>query len=102
MPETNPALEQASADEALLQRIRDNRKYALAEWDDNFREGDEDMRHLSVKGGWPERDRKQRESEGRPCGHTDIISQHCNRVINHARMNKRGVKIVPDGPGASP
>ncbi len=90
------------SDDAILKELLERHKYALERWQPTRDEGDLNMDALSVEGGWPDADRKVRKAEGRPCGHTDIISQFNNRVVNQGRMNKRGVKVVPKGASSNP
>ena len=91
-----------TGDDSLLKEILDFRDYSWNRWEKNRKEGDLDMKALSVKGPWPEAELTAREDKDnpRPHGHTDIISPYNNRVVNQARMNPRGVEVIPKSMGA--
>lgn len=75
----------------------------LSRWNDIRNQGDLNMKALSIVGPWPQEEltaRSQPENM-RPHGHTDIISQYNNRVVNQWRMNPRGVKVDQSGAGAT-
>lgn len=93
---------QATGNDALLKEIREFRDYSWARWQKNRDQGDLDMKALSVEGPWPKEELEARKSKDnpRPHGHTDIISPFNNRVVNQARMNPRGVEVIPRGDGA--
>lgn len=63
--------------------------------------GDGDMRALSYEGDWDPDARRDRKEGKRPITHTDIISQFNNRLVNQARMRKRGFSFVSTGPTAT-
>lgn len=71
-------------------------------WEENFKQGDLDIRALSLDGPWDTDERERRSSEGRLCEHHDIISQYNRRINNQARLNARGIKIDPAGEKATP
>ena len=91
-----------TGDDALLAEIRQFRDYSWQRSQKNRKEGDLDMKALSVVGPWPEAELAARKDTNnpRPHGHTDIISPYNNRVVNQARMNPRGVEVIPKGEGA--
>lgn len=89
-------------DAEILSELLERTAYMLSRWGDIRDEGDLNMEALSMKGPWPEAEltARQDKSNPRPHGHTDIISQYNNRVVNQWRMNPRGVKVDPSGEGA--
>jgi hypothetical protein len=87
-------------DDTLLQEIRETYNDYVQQWAEIRKQGDLDMQALSVEGQWTEKERKQREKDNRPIEHIDIISQYNKRVVNQARLNKRGIKVAPKGEGA--
>lgn len=90
------------SDSEILAELLERTSYALSKWADIRKQGDLNMRALSITGPWPEEEltaRSQLENM-RPHGHTDIISQYNNRVVNQWRMNPRGVKVDKAGEGA--
>lgn len=49
---------------------------------------------------WPEKVKKQREEEGRPCLTINKMPSFVRQVVNDARQNKPGIKVVPVDNGA--
>lgn len=92
-----------TGDDELLKEICEFRDYSWQRSEKNRKQGDEDMRALSVVGPIPQAELEARQDTNnpRPHGHTDIISPYNNRVVNQARMNPRGVEVIPKGEGAS-
>lgn len=87
-------------DSPLLKEIRDQFDYYSREWDDTYEEGRIDMRYVAGD-PWKPKDRKAREGAGRICFSSDEINQYTNDLINNVRRNPRGVKVVPNGYGAT-
>lgn len=87
-------------DEALLKRIRDRYKYAAEQWREAQEERRKDMRYLQGD-PWDEKDRKAREDAGRPTINHDELGQYVLAATNNVRENKRGIKVSPDGNGAT-
>lgn len=92
---------QPTSDEALLDHIRKTYDRYVKAWEPIYTQGSLDMQALSIDGPWPKEERNDRKLRGRPCEHFDVISQHNSRVTNQARMNKRSIKITPQGSGAN-
>ncbi len=90
-----------TGDEELLKEMRERYDEAIEYWSPIWAQGDQDMRSLSVEGDWDPEARKDRDVAKRPVTHTDIISQFNNRLVNQARMRKRGFKFVSSGPNAT-
>lgn len=102
MPYEEPEEPQAteSADEALLREIREDYRYFCEKWKESRDERKIDMRYISGD-PWDPADRKAREDAGRPCINHDELGQYINQSVNNVRANKRGIKVEPDGNGAS-
>ena len=84
------------SDEAdILAELLERTKYCLQKWGDIRAEGDLNMAALSIEGPWPPEELEDRKKRKVPHGHTDIVSQYNNRVVNQWRMNPRGVKVEP-------
>lgn len=87
--------------EAILKEMRERYEAETSYWKPHWEQGDKDMRTLSVDGDWDPAARADREAAKRPVTHTDIVSQFNNRVVNQARMRKRGFTFVSSGPNAT-
>jgi hypothetical protein len=86
--------------EALLKRIRDRYRYASDQWREAREERRIDMRFIQGN-PWDDQDRKARADAGRPCINHDELNQYLNAAVNNVRQNKRGIKVSPDGNGAT-
>lgn len=85
----------------------DLRKEALARytetddyWKENRRRWVEDTRFCIPGNQWPERIRKLREDQNRPCLEVDKINQYVHQVVNDGRQNRPAVKVRPVDDGA--
>lgn len=85
-----------------LDIIADARKYlelcTTAEAD-NVQQGLEDLNFLAGN-HWPEKQRRQRELDGRPCLTINKLPIFLNHVTNEQRQNRGAIKISPVGSGA--
>jgi Phage P22-like portal protein len=90
----------SARDEKLLKEIRENHDYALDAWREIREEAKTDMRFIAGE-HWPEAEKKAREDANRPCISLDELNQYCSQLINDVRMNKRAVKAIPEGNGAT-
>lgn len=84
----------------LLQEIRNTFDYEVEQWKDIRDEGSKDMRAIAGD-PWDPKDRREREGAGRLVLSLDEVNQYCNQLINDVRQNKRAVKVLPRGLGAS-
>lgn len=87
-------------DDALLKEISDNFDYSVAQFEEIRREGRLDMQYIAGD-PWDPKERKEREANGRPCLNLDELNQYVNQQINNLRMNKRSIKVLPRGNGAT-
>lgn len=88
------------ASDKLIQEIQEYYQYDADSWRENYKEGDEDMRYVAGD-PWPADEKAARKDSGRPCLNLDELSQYINQRINEIRLNKRAVKISPEGYGAN-
>lgn len=84
----------------ILVRIRQRFDYAVDQWKDIRDEGQQDMQFIAGD-PWPEKEQNKREDAGRPCLVMDEAAQYINQLNNDIRQNKRAVKVVPKGNGAT-
>lgn len=93
------------ADETLLQEIRDNYTRARDFWEEIYEAGRKDIRCVAGD-PWEPEERKAREDPGdaaqkRPTVVFDELQQYINQAGNEVRMNKRAIKVTPDGDGSN-
>src|ERR1700704_6076289 len=90
-----------TADEQLLAHIRERFDYLTAEWKD-IREASRNDRVNVADGPWTDKEVKARIAEDRgPLLVLDELSQYTNQAVNDVRQNKRAIKVVPKGNGAT-
>jgi len=99
MPYEEPAAQQ-SADEKLLQEIRDRYEYFSEKWRPIREERRIDLRYICGQ-PWSDEDLKARKDAGRPAINHDELNQYVNQGINNVRSNPRGIKVEPGGNGSS-
>lgn len=88
-------------DEALLEEIRRRFDRCVQAEADIRKEGELDMRALSVNGPWDPTELDARRVAKRPCPHHDQLRQHRNKLIGELRLNKRAIEITATGEGAN-
>jgi hypothetical protein len=84
----------------LLEEARDNFDFAQGEWQDIRDEGKEDMRFIAGD-PWDPEERRIRENAKRPVWAFDELGQYVNQAINAIREQKRSIKVIPKGDGAT-
>jgi hypothetical protein len=89
-----------TSNESLLTEIRDNFQYAVSSWRKIREQGSIDMRYVSGD-PWDAGEKAARKEAGRPCIALDELNQYTNQLINTVRQNKRAVKVIPEGNGAT-
>ncbi len=62
---------------------------------ENRRDALDDLRFARLADQWPERVRKQRDREGRPCLTINRLPSFIRQVVNDARQNKPEIKVHP-------
>ena len=66
---------------------------------DNFKEGMIDLKFIAGD-HWPEKQRRNRELDGRPCLTINKLPTMLNQVTNDQRQNRASINISPVGSGA--
>ena len=89
-----------ASNDKLLREIRSNYDYALDAWREIREEGKTDMRYLAGD-PWPAEERKAREAAKRPCIALDELNQYVHQLVNDVRINKRAIRVLPKGSGAT-
>lgn len=102
MADSPEAPETETGDEAILVRARTDYERAREAWNDNIVAAKDDLRFGRLEEQWPEKIRKQREIEGRPCLTFSKIATFIRQVVNDARQNKPQIKVHPQDSGADP
>jgi hypothetical protein len=80
-----------SKKEDLIAKARLSFERASEYWADNHKEATDDLRFARLNEQWPEKIRKQRELEGRPCEVFNKMPAFIRQVVNDARQNKPGL-----------
>lgn len=88
----------SAADEKLLKQIREDYRYCLDYWKENRDEMAIDMDYIAAN-FWTAQELQER--EGRPCLPPDELSQYVKQANNNLRQNKRAIKTLPRGEGAT-
>lgn len=83
--------EAREAFELIAERESENRKEAL-----------DDLRFARLAEQWPEKVRRQREREGRPCLTINRLPSFIRQVVNDARQNSPAIKVHPADSNADP
>jgi hypothetical protein len=74
-----------------------------AEHDEHNRKAfEDDIDFALLENQWPERVRRDRELEGRPCLTVNKLVSMGRQVVNDARRNKPGIKVLPVDDAADP
>jgi len=68
----------------------------------NRREALDDLRFARLGEQWPEKVRRERELEGRPCLTINRLPAFIRQVVNDARQNKPAIAVHPVDNGADP
>lgn len=96
-PEESKATGEASAaDQEVISEAKKRLEIAIGAEGDNHREAMDDLRVL--KGDqWPEKQRRQREAEGRPCLTVNKLPTFLQQVTNDQRQNRACIKVSAVG-----
>ncbi len=92
----------AKNNDALLKEIRERYEYHCNYWRDIWEEGRKDVKSLSGDPWEPEERalRQPRNGPKRPTLSLDELHQYTNQIVNDIRINKRAIRITPEGEGA--
>lgn len=69
---------------------------------ENRREGLDDLRFSRLEEQWPEKVRRDREMEGRPCLTLNKLPTFIRQVVNDGRLNKPAIMVHPVDSGSDP
>src|SRR6266550_6887402 len=69
---------------------------------DNRREALDDLRFARLAEQWPEKVRRQRELDGRPCLTINRLPAFIRQIVNDARQNNPSIKVHPADSVADP
>jgi hypothetical protein len=81
----------------IIEEARTRYEYAAEAWSPIFAKMAEDLRFSDPTQlqQWPEKVRRERELDGRPCLTFDQVGQYVRQIINQARRNKPSLKFLP-------
>lgn len=93
----------ATAEEAAQERLKEIHRVAMKRWmaSDEFERPDREIAAEDLKfaaggaGQWPDGMAQLREKDGRPMLTINRLAASIKQVVNDARQNKPGIKIVP-------
>ncbi len=85
----------AKSDEKLLERAKKRFKLAHDQWAENRQWYSEDTLFAQMGEQWPEKYRREREAEGRPCLTINRVTAFGRQIVNDARQNKPAIKVRP-------
>lgn len=69
---------------------------------DNRRDAEDDLRFARLEEQWPEKVRRDRELEGRPCLTLNRMPAFIRQVVNDARQNNPAITVHPVDGGSDP
>lgn len=81
----------------IIEEARQRYEYAVEAWSPIFEKMGDDLRFSDPTNlvQWPEKVRRERELDGRPCLTFDQVGQYVRQIINQARRNKPALKFLP-------
>ena len=104
-----PRLARASAhgikplsDDDILAEAKDAFRLAADAEAENRREALDDLRFARLGEQWPEKVRRERDLEGRPCLTINRLPAFIRQVVNDARQNKPAIAVHPVDSAADP
>lgn len=82
------------ADEQIISEAKERLSLCQEAWDEIYDAAKEDVR---FKNGdqWPEKIRKKREAQGRPCLTINRLPQFIKQVVGDQRQNRPSIKVLP-------
>jgi hypothetical protein len=69
---------------------------------DNRKAWEDDVDFALLENQWPEKIRRERELDGRPCLTASLLAPMIRQVVNDARQNKPGITVHPADSEADP
>lgn len=92
----------ALSDDEILAGAREAFARAADAEAENRREALDDLRFARLGEQWPERVRRERELDGRPCLTINRLPAFIRQVVNDARQNSPAISVHPVESGADP
>lgn len=90
------------SDDDILEEARGAFRLAADAEAENRREALDDLRFARLGEQWPEKVRRERELEGRPCLTINRLPTFIRQVVNDARQNKPAISVHPVDGGSDP
>jgi hypothetical protein len=90
------------SDDEIIREAREAFERAADFEAENRREALDDLRFARLGEQWPERIRRERELDGRPCLTINRLPAFIRQVVNDARQNKPGMIVHPVDSAADP
>ncbi|WP_293907423.1 portal protein, partial [Phenylobacterium sp.] len=90
------------SDDEILEEARAAFQLAADAEAENRREALDDLRFARLGEQWPQRTRRERELEGRPCLTINRLPAFIRQVVNDARQNKPAISVHPVDDAADP
>lgn len=97
-----PRARPGSKDEEFINEALDLYASALEHDDDNRKAYKDDIAFALLEEQWPEKIRKNREKDFRPCLTINKLAPMGRNVVNDARKNKPGIQVHPVDDGSDP
>lgn len=95
-------MEASLSDDEIIRDAREAFERAADFEAENRREALDDLRFARLGEQWPERIRRERELDGRPCLTINRLPAFIRQVVNDARQNKPGMVVHPVDDAADP
>lgn len=90
------------SDDDILEEARRAFQLAADAEAENRREALDDLRFARLGQQWPDKVRREREQEGRPCLTINRLPTFIRQVVNDARQNKPAIAVHPVDGGSDP
>lgn len=90
------------ADDAILKEAQEAFELCADHESDNRQAYEDDIDFALLENQWPEKIRKQRDLEQRPCLTVNLLAPMIRQVVNDARQNKPGITVHPADDDADP
>jgi hypothetical protein len=90
------------SDDDILEEARAAFQLAADAEAENRRDALDDLRFARLGEQWPEKVRRERELEGRPCLTINRLPTFIRQVVNDARQNKPAISVHPVDGGSDP
>jgi hypothetical protein len=88
------------ADRDILDEAKERFRLSHDAESENRQDALDDLKFARLGEQWPEKYRREREDEGRPCLTINRLPAFARQIINDARQNKPAIKVRPADSGA--